>query len=542
MGKALFALGALCIAGALLLPVDVGAETSQASQLRHGWVLFKLCLALLGAALSATGWLLRRSESTRTPDETAPAPWQLLAAILLVAAALRLLGLGTGLWYDEVVTLVEFVRLPTGDLLTSYTTPNNHILYSLCAQLTVGLCGEGAVGLRLPAALFGTLSLLAVWLLGTRVTSRREAALATAVLTVSYHHVWFSQNARGYTGLLLTVVLATWLFMRGMRRPARSLWVGYAAVAALALYTHLSAVFVLTIHALVFAVMYARRRLRQPAANDPYPGAAEAWPWIGFGLAAVLALQLYALLIPQMLETFGKASSGNVKIESWTNPLWTAIETLRGLGLGPLSVAAGLFGAAVMGVGLVSYARRDPVFAAVIALPVPLTLAVLTALSFHVWPRYFFVLAGFAALVLMRGIAVIAGAVDHRLPTVAGVGAVLLALSMLPANYRLPKQDYAGARDWVETQRTSDEPVLTIGLASFPYEHYYAPAWTAIDDIAELEAIRARHARVWLVYSLPTALATSHPALARHVEVNFEVAREFYGTLANGTITVCRSR
>ena len=48
-----------------------------------------------------------------------------LLAILALAALLRGLGLNQQLWYDEVVTLVEFVRLPASDLLTRYTSTNN---------------------------------------------------------------------------------------------------------------------------------------------------------------------------------------------------------------------------------------------------------------------------------------------------------------------------------------------------------------------------------------------------------------------------------
>ena len=79
------------------------------------------------------------------------------------------------------------------------------------------------------------------------------------------------------------------LFVRGVRQPARGLWLGYAVVAAVALYTNLSAVFVFACHGLVYAVLFARRRLGKPPDGDRYPGAAETWPWLGFVLASQTA-------------------------------------------------------------------------------------------------------------------------------------------------------------------------------------------------------------------------------------------------------------
>ena len=42
---------------------------------------------------------------------------------------------------------------------------------------------------------------------------------AAGLLTVSYHHVWFSQNARAYTALLFFTLIATTLCLRMCRAP-----------------------------------------------------------------------------------------------------------------------------------------------------------------------------------------------------------------------------------------------------------------------------------------------------------------------------------
>ena len=62
-----------------------------------------------------------------------------------------------------MLTLVEFVRLPVREIVTTYTSLNNHVLYSLLAHASVGLFGESAWTLRLPAVLFGIASIWLLW-------------------------------------------------------------------------------------------------------------------------------------------------------------------------------------------------------------------------------------------------------------------------------------------------------------------------------------------------------------------------------------------
>ena len=66
---------------------------------------------------------------------------------------------------------------------------------------------------------------------------------AAALLTVSYHHVWFSQNARGYSGLAFFAITATYLLVRGLRTGHLGFFVAYAAALGIGAYMHLTMVF-----------------------------------------------------------------------------------------------------------------------------------------------------------------------------------------------------------------------------------------------------------------------------------------------------------
>ncbi len=264
--------------------------------------------------------------------------WIGLGCIVAIAFVLRCINLNTGLWYDEIVTLVNYVRLPTQELFMTYTSTNNHILYSLTAQGTVGLFGESAWALRLPAVLFGVASIAALWWLATHVVSRSEAMLAALMLTCSYHHIAFSQNARGYTGLLLCALVATTLFLKGLKGRSWMPWIAYGVVLAAAMYMHLSAGFIFATHGLLYLGWLLWRRARSHQQDQPQTEGAQALNWwlpmSGFVSGGLLMLLLYAPLVPQMIDsladTAGSKPYGGVS--EWKNPLWTILETVNSFG------------------------------------------------------------------------------------------------------------------------------------------------------------------------------------------------------------------
>ena len=103
----------------------------------------------------------------------------LVAILLAIALVLRIIGLNEGLWYDEIATLVHHVRLPAREIIGHYNL-NNHILYSLLAHFSIGWFGESAWSIRLPAVVFGVVTIPAAYYLGRQLASRYEAFLATA--------------------------------------------------------------------------------------------------------------------------------------------------------------------------------------------------------------------------------------------------------------------------------------------------------------------------------------------------------------------------
>ena len=129
-----------------------------------------------------------------------------------------------------------------------------------------------------------------------------------------------------------------------------------------------------------------------------------------------------------------------------------------------------------------------------------------------------------------------------RLATVAASAVIVASAATVPRCYRLPKQDFAGARDYVEGRRTARDAVVTLGLAGHAYGKYYAPQWTVISTPEEFEQLRRTHDRILLVYTLGIELKAFHPELWRIVNAEFAPVRVFPGTLGGGEVYVCEER
>ncbi len=484
--------------------------------------------------------------------------WLWLGAILGVALGLRAIGLNASLWYDEVVTLVGFTRLPAIDIVTTYTTLNNHVFFSLQAHGAIALFGESAWALRLPAVLFGAAGVGALWWLARLTVPVWEARFAALLLAFSYHHIWFSQNARGYTGLIFWCLIASVLFLRGIERPGWGTWIGYGVAVAAAGYTHLTAGFVVAAHGLVWLGLLAWRALGRDAQNR-YAGLADAKPFWGFVLGGVAVALLYAPMIPQMIDTVGAVSQSSteaVTVAEWRNPLWTLLEIFRSVqGLGALAVIGLPVVLVVAAIGLVDLTRRHPAMVAIFLIHVPLTLGIALALSFRIWPRYFLFDLGFVLLCLAAGVFILAGWMarlaesrlgwrvsGRTLGILAATIAVLCSATLLPKNYRTPKQDFLGARDFIEASRQPGDAAASLGLATLPFKAYYAPHWDIVKTQADLDRLRARAKRVWLVYGFSAHTRVHFPKILAVLKSDFELVRTLPGTLGDGWLAIYRSR
>jgi hypothetical protein len=364
---------------------------------------------------------------------------------------------------------------------------------------------------------------------------------AAALLAVSHHHVWFSQNARGYTGLLLYTLLGSEAFLRLLSaREPRGIGalVEYGLWMALATLTHATAVFAVAAHGLVALGALVASRPRAVGPN-------RTRPLLALVLAGAISFALHALVLPQFVATLLAPTMPGAQTE-WKDPLWLVTETLSGLARGiPGGFVTLALGSAVALLGVVSYARQSLAALGTFLLGTLITIAALLATKHNLWPRMFFFSAGFFVLIAVRGVVEAAGLLRRwldpaRISTFAGAGLAATCLASLwtvPGAWR-PKQDFEGARAFVETSRAPGDAVATVDMTVMPYADFYTAPWTPVDNVEALQALESAHARTWVVYSTPTRMRAAQPQIWEHLQLHYRVAETFWGTLGGSEIVV----
>ena len=165
-----------------------------------------------------------RESDTEAPGDITPGRARaLLAALVLLALALRLWAISDvppGLDTDEAsigynaYTLARTGRDEYGTLLplvfrgfSEFKRP----AYVYATVPSVVALGPTPAAVRVPAAIFGTLSVVVLYALGTALLRRRWVGLrAAALLAVSPWHLQFTRTGREVSLLVLMLMLCAW--------------------------------------------------------------------------------------------------------------------------------------------------------------------------------------------------------------------------------------------------------------------------------------------------------------------------------------------
>jgi len=161
-----------------------------------------------------------------------------LWAIIGLGAVLRFVALGhKSFWLDEIATAF-IIRLP--DRLfwsVLWRDEGNMALYYILVRPWLHFGGsEGSI--RLLSAVVGIVSIPLMYLLSKRLFGENTARLSTLFFAINGCAIAVSQDARGYSLLVLGVLASTNLFVALIGRPTFALACAYASVTGLTFYCH----------------------------------------------------------------------------------------------------------------------------------------------------------------------------------------------------------------------------------------------------------------------------------------------------------------
>lgn len=471
--------------------------------------------------------------------------WLWLLAIMALGAVLRIYRIDAPLWYDEVQTLVDFARLPFAEIATRFTSFNNHVFFSLQAHLSLMLFGENVPALRAPAVIFGVAAIPVLWALLRQIgLPMIWAHAATLLMAVNYHMIWFSQNARGYSGIVFWGLLALLLLLRLRQGGGGLVFAGFVIAASLSIYTHLSAGFFIAALAVVFGFGALR-----------HGGFARMF-WAFAGVGAV-TLCLYAPVLGQIISMFSPDTIGapsqhaTVLDRSAASYVFWALASALPIG-GLPAIGAMALGIAILGLGAAEISRRCPGILPVLLVHLALTALVLLFAKMLIYPRYFLIEVVFLLVFAAVGSFRLAAMIERILPRIAPRGAIAalgilcgVALSLLWAmrNYDAPKQDIAGAVALVEARKSPGDVTLSLGLVAAPISRLYAPEWPELTSREELETFVQEHTgTIWIVHGFPRHTTRHYGPILDRLNADFETAARFPGTLADGAVIVSKYR
>jgi len=543
----------------LPLPPIKGVTLLQISFIIEGLVLIWLALKRftfkrlrVEERLPAT----TTTENSKT-DYSYNSLW-LLAAITVLGLGLRLIRLDADLWLDEIVSVLLYSQMPVWQVVTTYVNSNNHLLNTLLMKLAITFFGEKEWAVRLPAVIFGTAMIPALYWVSRLVFSKRASLYTALLLAVSYHHIFFSQNARGYTAYLFFSIVSSGLLVKGLQEDKARIWIFYVLAMLLNFASLLNSGFVLAAHILVGAVallVVMRRGI------SPIPLLRRLVAV--FGVTTFLVFQLYATIIPQVYvyaqATYTDPTTG---FSPFSSEFWR--ELIRGTSAGfGTGVILGLLPfAAIAGVGFVILLKRQWTLVAALTLPIGLTATFLLLQGLSFSPRFFLLGLPLAILVAVQGIENIAEfaakfvsgnapALSSRLATAIVIVGCVGSLVSLRNYYSIPKQNYLASLQFIESERKPDEKIIAVHLTETGYRFYAnhfglkeGVDFFSVRSIEAFDEILMSHGErvTFLVTTFPRALRLSYPELDARISREWTQVHTFPGTIGDGEVSVWKRR
>ena len=292
-------------------------------------------------------------------DRGVARPWShLVLVVLLVGLIARLPGLNSDLWIDEIFTFLNMAQ-PFGRIDTPTGSAENHILYTILASFSSAILGPSPFALRVPAVIFGLLMIWATMELARLIGSRREALVVGLLAAVSYHAVWFSQNARGYIGIMFFFTAASALFYRGWH-GRQWVWPWYVVTVALGMLMQPIMLVAPAAHATLLA---GDLLLRNRFWGSPPPGT-QLRAWLALTASGLLTMVLYA---PGMSQVDRYTSTMGQGVPDYESALLVSLLEALTSNLTLVPVAAVLTGVALL--GTIDLVRRDRLALAVLIVP-----------------------------------------------------------------------------------------------------------------------------------------------------------------------------
>ena len=243
----------------------------------------------------------------------------LLTGILLIGTVLRIYDLGTeSLWIDEAISMLWAKQSPS-HIMARAALDVHPPLYFVILHYWINLFGDSEFSARLLSAIIGIISIFMIFKVGSLIFGSDVGLLSAFIMATSVFHIWYSQDARAYSLLVLMSLLSIFFFIQLYRRKSRRDSIGYIVFSCLLIYTHYFGFFIIIAQNIFYCTLFFLTKEK----NDM---GIKRWVLLQ-GLLIISYLPWGGKLIKQLL-TIGRGETDTL---SWiTMPsFYTPIDSLK---------------------------------------------------------------------------------------------------------------------------------------------------------------------------------------------------------------------
>lgn len=426
----------------------------------------------------------------------APTTWQarieawqyvLLAAICVVSGVLRFYKLGAfSFWRDEMYT----IRDSAGVLSRQIT---DMPLSLVLTHLSLEQFGTSEWSARLAATVIGIATIILLYFPIRRLLDVRVALLTMLLLAIVPWHIYWSQNARFYTSLLLFFNLALFCFHIGMEEDKPVYLIASLVFLGAAVMERLVALTFVPVVTLYWALLFVL----------PYEKPA-GWRWRTFLIYIIPGLIVGIPFMWPIVNNLSGAISNFSFINN--NPVWILAGVVFYMTL-PIIVLS------LAGAWVLFKERSRTGLLLTITATMPLLIIMAASLIQYSANRYAFV--SLPSIIILAAVAAIrlfdSRTKDNRVLVLAMLGLLLIApLADNALYYRYQngnRPNWKAAFAWIESHMESDD---LVAVPERLLGDYYLPGKTKDVASLNLAEIADGDQTVWFVDDLNLEFQRPH--------------------------------
>ncbi|HUG43779.1 MAG TPA: glycosyltransferase family 39 protein [Acidobacteriota bacterium] len=459
-------------------------------------------------------------EDERLDSERSELRWEipLLAALTLSAGALRFHRLGDwSFWIDELFTIDRaLTQYGTFADWIQHILPNS-LWFPVSVMLSSGALqffGVSEWSARAVPAAIGVLSIPALYFPARAIFGARVAILSAFLLAMSPWHLFWSQNARFYTALVLFYTLALLAFFLGLERNRPSYILFGILFFYLAFSERIFSLFLIPVMAFYLLACWKGPLQKPPGFNK------RNLLLLASPLIVGLALEGLSLLTRGSSFTLGEMDWFFLYVNKTPLRLGGAVAFNVGVALAVLALMSGVY---------FLFQKNRAATLLLIGVALPLSMLIPASLFMFTEDRYLFgTLPGWILLASL-GINEIWSRLGQRRKLLAAAFVAMLAADAAGEILLYFRLNHGNRREWreafqlVRDRADSDDVVV----AYWPeFSDYYLDREILPWADVRLETLTGRKERTWFVVDSETVWGS--PARKRWVERNAELVEVFY--------------